>query len=95
MENLSKHPTEEELECFLLHHAEEDSFEAVEAHLLACASCVAHLETLEFRITVMKLALQSSEIAPNHTRSERQDSTAKLGDARIFPQTETANASYP
>ena len=52
------HPTDEALERFLLHHANEEELEVVETHILACESCVTRLEDLEFLIATTKLALQ-------------------------------------
>jgi hypothetical protein len=51
------HPTEDELERFVLNRNTEQELEAVETHILACESCVTRLEHLEFQISVTKLAL--------------------------------------
>ena len=56
-----EHPSEEALERFLLHHANEEELDYVESHLLACDRCVLRLEDLELQIAAAKLAL--SELA--------------------------------
>lgn len=52
------HPSEEALERFLLHHAQEDELEGVETHILACNACVARLEEIELQIAATKLVLK-------------------------------------
>jgi hypothetical protein len=52
------HPSEEELERFVLHQCHEQELEEVETHILACESCVTRLEDLEVEISAMKLGLQ-------------------------------------
>jgi len=67
------HPTDDELERFVLHRSQEQELEAVESHILACESCVTRLEDLETEITVIKLALrklQAEQLA-------KQTATAK------------------
>lgn len=59
MQNLHcDHPTEEQLERFLLHQSDEQELETLETHILACESCVTRLEDLELQIAAMKLALR-------------------------------------
>ncbi len=58
------HPSEEALERFLLHHAQEDELDRVETHILACDTCVARLEQLEFQIAAVKLALHELSQQP-------------------------------
>lgn len=55
------HPSEEELERFLLHQSKEPEQEVIETHVLACESCVARLEALEVYISTAKLALKRFE----------------------------------
>jgi hypothetical protein len=58
MQNIKpNHPTEDELERFVLNRNTEQELEVVETHILACESCVTRLEHLEFQISVTKLAL--------------------------------------
>ncbi len=52
------HPSEEALERFLLHQAQDDELDQVETHILTCHDCVSRLEELEFQIAAAKLALQ-------------------------------------
>lgn len=52
------HPTEDELERYILNRSREEELEGLETHILACESCVTRLEDLEFQISVTKLALQ-------------------------------------
>jgi anti-sigma factor RsiW len=52
------HPTEDELERYILNRGREEELERLETHILACESCVTRLEDLEFEIRVTKLALQ-------------------------------------
>jgi hypothetical protein len=60
----SDHPTEEELERFLLHHAQEDELDRVETHILACDGCVTRLEQLEVQMAAVKLVLSELEQQP-------------------------------
>jgi hypothetical protein len=55
------HPTEDELERFILNRSRADELEGLETHILACESCVTRLEDLEFQISVTKLALQEMQ----------------------------------
>jgi hypothetical protein len=55
------HPTEDELERYILNRRQEEDLEALETHILACESCVTRLEGLEFQISVTKLALQEMQ----------------------------------
>lgn len=67
------HPTEEALERFLLHHAQEDELDKVETHILACDACVSRLEELELQMAAAKLALQelSREPKPENAHERR------------------------
>lgn len=61
------HPTEEDLERFLLHRLQEEELETVETHILACEACVTRLEDLETQIAATKMALahfESNKKAP-------------------------------
>lgn len=74
------HPTDEALERFLLHHANEEELEVVETHILACESCVTRLEDLEFLITTTKLALQevrSEQLAKQAAQAAKQQTSWK------------------
>ncbi|MBV9084692.1 MAG: hypothetical protein JOZ62_18605 [Acidobacteriaceae bacterium] len=53
-----QHPEDEALERLLLHRSDATELDIVETHLMACASCVTRLETLEAQIAAIKLALQ-------------------------------------
>jgi hypothetical protein len=55
------HPTEDELERFILNRSRAEELEGLETHILACESCVTRLEDLEFQISVTKLALQEMQ----------------------------------
>jgi anti-sigma factor RsiW len=55
------HPSEEELERFVLHQCQEQELEQVETHILACESCVTRLEDLEIQIRATKLALRNMQ----------------------------------
>ena len=52
-----QHPSEDELERFLLHRMDETELEQAETHILACHSCVTRLENLEIQIAATKMAL--------------------------------------
>lgn len=52
-----QHPSEDDLERFLLHRMDEEELEGVETHILACHSCVTRLENLEIQIAATKMAL--------------------------------------
>ena len=71
------HPTEEALERFLLHHAQEDELDKVETHILACDACVSRLEELELQMAAAKLALQELSREPKpesaHERRSRKE----------------------
>jgi len=58
MQPLFEHPSEDALERFLLHQSPETELETLEAHVLACPSCVARLEMLETQIAATKVALR-------------------------------------
>ena len=51
------HPTEDELERYILDRSRDEELEGLETHILACESCVT-IQDLEFEINVTKLALQ-------------------------------------
>jgi anti-sigma factor RsiW len=67
------HPSEESLERFLLHHAQEDELERVETHILSCEACVTRLEELEIQLAAVKLALHevSQELKPAAAKERR------------------------
>lgn len=66
------HPSEEALERFLLHHAQEDELDRVETHVLACNTCVARLEELEVQMAAVKLALRElSQASEAEKRAQR------------------------
>src|SRR5206468_5421270 len=56
------HPTDEALEQFLTNRLEESEVESIETHVLACDSCVTHLEDLEIHLEAIKMALSQLEI---------------------------------
>ncbi len=58
------HPSEEALERFLLHNAQEDELDRVETHILACDACVSRLEELELQTAAVRLALQELSREP-------------------------------
>jgi hypothetical protein len=60
-ESHREHPSEEELERFLLNMSSEEEVESVETHILACGYCVEQLETLETQIVATRLALHALE----------------------------------
>jgi hypothetical protein len=55
------HPTEDELERYVLNRSREEELEGLETHILACESCVARLEDLDVQISATKLALQQMQ----------------------------------
>lgn len=55
------HPTEDELERFVLNQCQEQELEDLETHILACESCVTRLEDLDIQISVTRLALQKMQ----------------------------------
>jgi hypothetical protein len=55
------HPTEDELEKYVLNRSREEELEGLETHILACESCVSRLEDLELQISATKLALQEMQ----------------------------------
>jgi hypothetical protein len=61
MQNINLHPTEDELELFVLHRSPEEELENLESHILACDSCVIRLETLEIQISATKVALREMQ----------------------------------
>ena len=63
------HPSEEVLERFLLHNAQEDELDRVETHILACEGCVSRLEQLELQIAAAKIALQELSRQPRPERA--------------------------
>lgn len=52
------HPTDENLERFLLNICQAEERELIEIHILACESCVDQLEALEIEIAATRLALK-------------------------------------
>ncbi|MFL6352464.1 MAG: hypothetical protein ACJ74Z_11520 [Bryobacteraceae bacterium] len=59
MQNTKRHhPTEDELERFILNRSTDEELEDLEVHILACESCVTRLEDLELQIRATKVALQ-------------------------------------
>jgi hypothetical protein len=52
------HPTEDELERYILNRSREEELDGLETHILACESCVTRLEDLELEISVTKVALR-------------------------------------
>lgn len=72
------HPSEDELERFLLHRMNETELEGMETHILACHSCVTRLEELEIHIAATKMALadlHQQTVAENYAAE-----TAKAGN---------------
>lgn len=62
MQNINlDHPTEDELELFVLRQSPEQELEQIETHILVCESCVSRLEKLEFEISAMKLSLRKMQ----------------------------------
>lgn len=55
------HPTDEELECYLLSRLSETESERIEAHLLPCDHCLNRVEGMEENLLCLKAAL--SEVA--------------------------------
>ncbi len=68
------HPTEDELERFVLNQCHEQELEDVETHILACESCVTRLEDLEVQISVTKLALEKMQAEQLAKAAARQTS---------------------
>ena len=69
MQEHLNHPSEENLERFVLHQMQEEELEGFESHILACDSCVARLEYLELNITATKMALSQlhqEKVAENY-----------------------------
>ncbi|MBV9301759.1 MAG: hypothetical protein JOY62_17490 [Acidobacteriaceae bacterium] len=64
---MESHPTEDELERFLLDQTPEEELESLETHILACNACVGRLEDLEVQIAATRVAL----------RELQQEQTAK------------------
>ena len=58
---MDRHPTEEQLERFVLNQTRADELEFLETHILACESCVLRLEDLETHVAATKLALRDIE----------------------------------
>jgi hypothetical protein len=52
------HPTEDELERFVLNRSADKELEELETHILACDACITRLEDLEVQISATKIALQ-------------------------------------
>lgn len=68
------HPTEDELERFVLNQCQEQELENVETHILACESCVTRLEDLDVQISVTRLALQKMRAEQLAKAAARQTS---------------------
>lgn len=74
MQNINLHPTEDELEQFVLHRSPEQELEVLESHILACDSCVTRLENLEVQISATKLALRDMQREQLAKAAARQSS---------------------
>jgi hypothetical protein len=61
MQNINLHPTEDDLELFVLSRSSEEQLERLETHILACDCCVTRLENLEIQIGATKLALRDMQ----------------------------------
>ena len=58
MQQFPEHPSEDDLERFILHRInDEEELDGMETHILACHSCVTRLEELEIQIAATKMAL--------------------------------------
>jgi predicted anti-sigma-YlaC factor YlaD len=57
METLDLHLSEDQLEAYALHRADEYTAAAIEDHLLLCPFCRMALDRLEEEIEMMRLAL--------------------------------------
>jgi hypothetical protein len=51
------HPTDETFERLLLHNTDETELGTLEAHILACDSCLIRVQDLQSQVTATKLAL--------------------------------------
>jgi hypothetical protein len=71
------HPTEDELERYILNRSRQEELEPVETHILACESCVTRLEDIELQISVTKLALQEMQKEQLEKASSGQESSWK------------------
>ena len=56
-ESVTDHPSEEQLERFLLNMLGGVELELLETHILSCNDCVSRLQKLEIEIAAKKLAL--------------------------------------
>jgi anti-sigma factor RsiW len=74
MRNVNFHPTEDELELFVLGRSPDQELETLETHILACNSCVTRLEELELEINATKLALRDMQREQLNKASSRQGS---------------------
>lgn len=71
------HPTEDELELYILNRSRDEELEGFETHILACNSCVTRLEDLECEIRVTKLALQNMRREQSMTAALPQQNSWK------------------
>lgn len=82
-----QHPSEDELERFLLHRMNETELEGMETHILACHNCVTRLEELELQITATKMALadlHQQTVAENYAaETAREKKSRWLGLNRL------------
>lgn len=75
---MESHPTEDELERFLLHQSEEEELDRLESHILACDSCVSRLEDLEMQIAATRIAIRDIQREQAEKAAARQRSTWKV-----------------
>lgn len=72
-ENL-QHPSEENLERFILHQMQGEELEVMESHILACDDCVSRLEFLEIQVAATKLALadlHQEKVAESYVKQKK------------------------
>jgi anti-sigma-K factor RskA len=75
MQNINLHPTEDELELFVLRRSPEEELEGLESHILACESCVTRLEALEIQIGATRLVLREMQREQLARAASRQGSS--------------------
>jgi hypothetical protein len=56
-----EHPSEDDLERFILNMTSESELETLEGHVMSCEHCVEQLEALQIRVAATRLALQNLE----------------------------------
>jgi hypothetical protein len=82
------HPTEDELEKYLLGHTTVSRTEAIEEHLLVCGSCQAALEEAEIFVLAMRSAcqelLQERAVAPRRWWQIRISVAAYAGSFAVL-----------